>query len=158
VEAICLGLGAANVTTLEYGGIQSHHAKIRTLTPHEFRVRYQDETLGTFDVVVSHSSVEHSGLGRYGDALMPWGDILGMARAWCVTKTGGKLYLGLPTGMDAVHFNMHRVYGKIRWPLVTTNWQQMHGANHGEEEFLMNSTGKKIFGGTGFLFSKVQYS
>jgi hypothetical protein len=41
--------------------------------------------------IVTFSSVEHSGLGRYGDALNPWGDIIAIARAWCVTKQGGAL-------------------------------------------------------------------
>ena len=29
-----------------------------------------------FDAVVSFSSLEHSGLGRYGDAINPWADVL----------------------------------------------------------------------------------
>jgi hypothetical protein len=50
-----------------------------------------------FDAVVSHSSLEHSGLGRYGDPLNPWGDLVTMARAWCVAKPNeGKLLLGVP--------------------------------------------------------------
>lgn len=32
--------------------------------------------------VVSNGSTEHKGLGRYGDALNPWGDIISMATAW----------------------------------------------------------------------------
>ena len=35
-----------------------------------------------FDAVVSFSSIEHSGLGRYGDALNPWGDLIASAQAW----------------------------------------------------------------------------
>jgi hypothetical protein len=91
VEAICLGVGAGLVTTLEYGSINSTHPQVKTLTPAEFRKRYLAGTLGLFDVIVTHSSLEHSGLGRYGDALNPWGDILAVARAWCVTKPNGAL-------------------------------------------------------------------
>jgi hypothetical protein len=29
-------------------------------------------------------------LGRYGDALNPWGDILTIARAWCVSSPAAK--------------------------------------------------------------------
>ena len=34
-----------------------------------------------FDAVVTFSSVEHSGLGRYFDMINPWGDLLTMAKA-----------------------------------------------------------------------------
>ena len=62
--------------------------------------------------------------GRYGDALNPWGDILAAARAWCVTKPGGFFVLDLPGGgTDAIKFNANRIYGPLRWPLVTTNWK-----------------------------------
>ena len=62
--------------------------------------------------------------GRYGDALNPWGDLITTARAWCVTKSNGFLLLGLPGGSeDSIRYNAHRVYGKYRWPLITTNWK-----------------------------------
>jgi hypothetical protein len=154
IEAICLGLGASHVTTLEYGRINSMHPQVQTLTPGDFRDRYQKGTLAEFDVVVSHSSLEHSGLGRYGDSLNPWGDIIAVARAWCVTKSGGSMYLGLPTGKDDIIFNAHRVYGKARWPLMAVNWQQIDGESHTDEEFLIPQGLHVPDGGTGFLFTK----
>ncbi len=154
VEAICLGLGAAHVTTLEYGRINSTHPRVNAMTPDRFRTHYRDGTLGTFDVVISHSSLEHSGLGRYGDALNPWGDILAVARAWCVTKPGGLLYLGLPTAQDRILFNAHRLYGKVRWSLITANWQQIDADQHTHEELEVEKE-PNDFGGTGFLFRKV---
>eukprot|EP00541_Cyclophora_tenuis_P018576 CAMPEP_0116569474 /NCGR_PEP_ID=MMETSP0397-20121206/16328_1 /TAXON_ID=216820 /ORGANISM="Cyclophora tenuis, Strain ECT3854" /LENGTH=122 /DNA_ID=CAMNT_0004097071 /DNA_START=147 /DNA_END=518 /DNA_ORIENTATION=+ len=98
------------------------------MTPSEFRHQYnKDKSQLLFDVVVSFSSIEHSGLGRYGDALNPWGDILGTARARCVTKLGGYLALAVPTGQDTIHFNLHRLYGKNRYPLLAANWKQVDG-------------------------------
>ncbi len=41
---------------------------------------YVQGTLEKFDIMVSFSSLEHSGLGRYGDELNPWGDLITMAR------------------------------------------------------------------------------
>ncbi|CAG2233653.1 unnamed protein product [Mytilus edulis] len=75
-------------------------------------MRYLNNTLGTFDAIVTYSSIEHSGLGRYGDALNPWGDIIAIARAWCVTKIGGSLTIGIPYNDDheELVFNAHRVY------------------------------------------------
>ena len=140
LEAICLLLGAKEVVTLEYGKIVSSHPKIKTLTPVEFRKAYLSGKLGLFDTVASFSSIEHSGLGRYGDALNPWGDLLAIARSWCVTKPGGALVLGLPTGMDKVVMNAHRIYGAVRWPLVAANWIQVDSELHNASE-LSDSTG-----------------
>ena len=43
------------------------------------------------DFVVTYSSLEHSGLGRYGDKLNPAADLEAMAQAWCMLKPGGGL-------------------------------------------------------------------
>lgn len=61
------------------------------------------------------------------DALNPWGDLLAVARAHCVTAPGGLLGLGLmaPQRRDFVRFNGYRSYGPLRWPLITANWQQV---------------------------------
>jgi len=124
VEACVLEAGAAEVVTLEYGDIVSTHPKIKTMTPGVFRDRYHDGSLGLFDAVATFSSVEHSGLGRYGDALNPWGDVLEIARAWCVTKPGGSLTIAVPEdkNIDKVNWNAHRFFGKFRYPYLTTNW------------------------------------
>lgn len=74
VEAILLSLDVSHVTTLEYREIRSEHEKISTETPLSMREKFLHGKLPHFDGVVSYSSLEHSGLGRYGDALNPWGD------------------------------------------------------------------------------------
>ncbi|CAG2220379.1 unnamed protein product [Mytilus edulis] len=82
------------------------------MVPSEYRRTFLDKTLGLFDAVVSFSSIEHSGLGRYGDTLNPWGDLIVVARAWCVTKTNGSLVLGVLYDLngDYITFNAHRCY------------------------------------------------
>ncbi|XP_063399763.1 uncharacterized protein LOC134684409 [Mytilus trossulus] len=126
VEACVLEAGAREVFTLEYGSIKSEHPKVKTIVPLDFRMRYLNNTLGTFDAIVTFSSIEHSGLGRYGDALNPWGDIIAIARSWCVTKPGGSLTIGVQYNYDHeyLRFNADRWYGKIRYPYLTTNWKQ----------------------------------
>jgi hypothetical protein len=42
--------------------------------------------------------------------------------------------LGLPTGIDYVTVNAHRVYGKVRWPLITANWIQVDSNLHATSE------------------------
>jgi len=88
---------------------------------------YMRKVLPLFDAVVTFSSVEHSGLGRYGDALNPWGDLQAIARAWCVTKPRGELLIGVMTDMgnvDRIEFNAHRVYGPIMFSHLLANWKQ----------------------------------
>jgi len=131
VEATVLSAGAKTVVTLEYGRIQSEHPSIKTLTPPEFKSEFDSGSLGLFDAIVTFSSVEHSGLGRYGDALNPWGDVLEIARAHCVCKPLGSIVIGVPVapeygGTDALEFNAHRIYGNARWPYLASNWQQIY--------------------------------
>ncbi|VDI51824.1 Hypothetical predicted protein [Mytilus galloprovincialis] len=134
VEACALEAGASEVVTLEYGKIVSKHPKIKTMIPDHFRKSYLNQTLGRFDAIVSFSSIEHSGLGRYGDGLNPWGDIIAIARGWCVTKDEGSLIIGVQYSyeMDHIKFNAGRWYGKIRYPYLATNWKQ-HYRGHGRQ-------------------------
>ena len=67
-----------------------------------------------FDIAVSYSSIEHSGLVRYGDAPHPWGDLVTMAKVWCYIKDGGLAFIGIPTEKrDSLYYNAHR-YGTTK--------------------------------------------
>jgi SAM-dependent methyltransferase len=55
--------------------------------------------------------VEHIGLGRYGDALDPDGDLKAMNELKRVVKPGGNLLFVVPVGGQArILFNAHRIY------------------------------------------------
>ncbi len=41
-----------------------------------------------YDLAISYSSVEHAGLGRYGDPFNFYGDLMEMARLSCVVRPG----------------------------------------------------------------------
>jgi hypothetical protein len=155
LEAICLSLGASEVTTLEYTEIKSDHPKVKALTPSALRMQYASGGLQPFDIIATHSSIEHSGLGRYRDALNPWGDLLATARAWCLTKPGGYMYLGLPSGSDGIQYNAGRTYGVIRWPLITSNWKPVQfTVVLNETEFKPWPLQRGVGGGHGMLFQK----
>jgi len=153
-EAVALSAGARRVTTLEYRPIECDHPQVETLTVSELRDRYltaaaEEGRLPEFDVVVSHSSLEHSGLGRYGDPLDPWADLATMARAWCVaTPKTGQLLLGVPyldpapgeapgddggqgnenaAYGDQFVYNAHRIYSSARFPHLVANWGELEG-------------------------------
>ncbi|MDQ5962374.1 MAG: hypothetical protein QG653_181 [Patescibacteria group bacterium] len=55
-------------------------------------------------------TVEHVGLGRYGDPLDPNGDLKAVAELSRVTKKGGNLLFVVPIGKPKIEFNAHRIY------------------------------------------------
>lgn len=50
-----------------------------------------------YDLLVSFSGIEHSGLGRYGDPVNPDADIEAMAQIHRALAPGGYLLLAIPT-------------------------------------------------------------
>ena len=94
---------------------------------------HRSQRLEMFDVVLLlllSSSLEHAGLGLYGDALSPWGDVLAAAQARCRTKPGGYFGLAVPCNVDMIHFNAHRWYGRNPIPLMGANWIQHMFRSH----------------------------
>ena len=82
-----LELGAASVTTIEYNDIENNMKNVKIIKPSDVKRMWnagnsERERELNFDVVVTFSSIEHSGMGRYGDPLNPWGDLIASARAW----------------------------------------------------------------------------
>jgi hypothetical protein len=77
---------------------------------------------GQFDGVISISSFEHTGLGRYGDPIAPDGDLDAMANWLTVLPPQGVLFLEIPIGKDAVVFFRHRIYGRQRLPRLLHGW------------------------------------
>jgi SAM-dependent methyltransferase len=55
-------------------------------------------------------TIEHFGLGRYGDRIDPNGHVTGIANLHRVLKPGGTLYFSTPIGPQRIEFNAHRVF------------------------------------------------
>lgn len=55
-------------------------------------------------------TIEHFGLGRYGDAIDANGHQRGLAQLKSMVAPGGMLYLSTPMGPQRVEFNAHRVF------------------------------------------------
>ena len=55
-------------------------------------------------------TIEHIGLGRYGDPIDPDGDVKAIHELKRVTAKNGNLFLVTPVGKPKVHFNAHRIY------------------------------------------------
>eukprot|EP00474_Spongospora_subterranea_P009935 CRZ10393.1 hypothetical protein [Spongospora subterranea] len=122
VEAMALRAGSGPILTVEFGKIVSEHPMISTMVPKEFTEKFLNGAIKPFDYGISFSSLEHDGLGRYGDILNPIGDLQSMAKALSYIKPGGFFFLGLMNGDDSLAFNAHRVYGKIRMPKIMAGW------------------------------------
>ena len=55
-------------------------------------------------------SLEHFGLGRYGDPINPEGCFECFYNIQKKMKRGGELYISVPVGMERVEFNAHRIF------------------------------------------------
>ncbi|MDE7324008.1 MAG: DUF268 domain-containing protein [Lachnospiraceae bacterium] len=66
-----------------------------------------DESIGSMSALCS---LEHFGLGRYGDPIDPEACFKCFENIQKKLKKGGRLYLSLPIGKERVEFNAHRVF------------------------------------------------
>jgi len=55
-------------------------------------------------------SLEHIGLGRYGDSIDPFGDIKAAGELTRVIAKGGNLFIVVPIGKPRIIYNAHRIY------------------------------------------------
>lgn len=122
-EAALLKAEAAHVTTIEYMRIKTDHAKLTTLVPDEVTRQVLDGKLPQYDFAWSFSSLEHDGLGRYGDPINPTGDLESILKIRCLLKPGGFFFFSVPSGPDCLVWNAHRIYGKLRLSLIFPNWE-----------------------------------
>lgn len=123
-ESALLAAGAASVTTVEYMSITTDHPRLLYIHPFNLTAKYLRGHKGA-DFAWSYSSLEHDGLGRYGDPINPFADLESIYRIHCLLRPGGVLFLGFPVGPDALYWNAHRIYGPLRLYLVLSGWEVM---------------------------------
>ncbi|MCA9129987.1 MAG: DUF268 domain-containing protein [Planctomycetales bacterium] len=58
-------------------------------------------------------TIEHIGLGRYGDPLDPNGDQTALGELQRVLAPGGSLLIVVPVGRPRIQFNAHRIYDPV---------------------------------------------
>lgn len=134
VPLVLRHLRPQDTRVLDFGGFESllplslaalgHHVTVLDQRPYPFshpnlRAACRDifgELEGVqrdFDAVVSISTIEHLGLGGYGDVRRENGDRLGVERLWSLVRPGGRLLATVPAGAAAVHGG-YRVYDRAR--------------------------------------------
>ena len=118
LELLCCLFGAAEVTTVEYREIHWDGelrcpTPVRTITWDSY-LQELPQHEQAYDMILSYSSIEHSGLGRYGDRFMPLGDLYTFLLMSRCMAPHGMCAVAVPVGQDLTHFNAHRIYGVTR--------------------------------------------
>jgi hypothetical protein len=85
---------------LNLSNLTSHPANLSKL-------HFESESIESLSCM---HTVEHVGLGRYGDAIDPEGDVGAAHELARVVKKGGSLLFVVPIGKPKIQFNAHRVY------------------------------------------------
>lgn len=75
------------------------------------------DELGSHPSVSCLHTIEHIGLGRYGDTFDPGGHLKAVCALCSLLANQGTLYLSFPIGKKAIEFNAHRV---ISWDEIST--------------------------------------
>jgi len=107
VECLLLHFNAESVTTLDYITPECNY-KINTLSMDNYKKEMK------YDVIVSFSSLEHDGLGRYGDPINPNGDIDACTEAYTMLNDDGYFICGIPIGNGVIQGNYHRIFNEKR--------------------------------------------
>lgn len=129
IEAIGVDLGCSKIVTLDYTRSIYEYPDMEWFHVND----YLDEAMEShqlehFDTIASFSSLEHAGLGRYGDPINPNGDIEAVRQIHCMLKPDGLFFLSLPTNDDGsshIEYNAHRVYGKARLDILFEGWRYL---------------------------------
>ena len=93
------------------------------------------------DSVSCLHTIEHFGLGRYGDPLDPNGHLKGIEQLKRMVAPSGLLYLSTPIGPQRVEFNAHRVFAPetlLSW--FPDGWQIERCAVMNEDHQITEST------------------
>ena len=120
---------------LHHNGVRSPTMTVDYNQPISLDKRMTTEMMGVmlegdsqFDVIVSYSSIEHDGQGRYGDPLDPDGDLAAMKECWLKVAPGGFFILHIPFSGDAndqFWWYSQRTYGASRIGLLIRGWQYL---------------------------------
>jgi hypothetical protein len=84
---------------------------VQNIVFHQFDLTKPDaDWLSCSDSVSCLHTLEHIGLGRYGDPIMVDGHARGFQALQSMLKPRGTLYLSVPIGKQRIDFNAHRVF------------------------------------------------
>ena len=86
-------------------------------------------------------TIEHIGLGRYGDPIDPKADITAIEELKRIVKRGGSLFIVVPIGSPSIQFNAHRIYS---FDIINNMFQEFELSNFSlicdNQEFIENAS------------------
>lgn len=119
IEAILYGRGCRRIASIDLHPAVSEIEGVRSL---DYRALARSDA-GRPDILIAYSTVEHIGLGRYGDAEDPEGDVTWMRdfaqRRLC---PGQYFLLAVPLGEGDSTCDAHRIYGPDRLARLLAGW------------------------------------
>lgn len=137
---------AAARTVLDFGGVESllpvtlaalgYRVTVWDQRPYAFAhpllsgvrrdiLNGASDDMGPYDLVISISTIEHLGLGSYGDVTMEDADVKGAATLWSLVARGGRMIATVPAGRAVLHRGF-RVYDEDRLRRVFRNATGVH--------------------------------
>lgn len=134
LEGGLVAYGAKKVITVEYNPIESSFEKVSSIHPFDLAEKFVQSDIADIeshqvDFIYTFSSLEHDGLGRYGDPMNPYADLESIARAHCMLKKDGILFLAFGIGPDYI-INANRIYGKLRLSMILPMWEPIDIINN----------------------------
>ena len=147
IECLALHFNAKCVTTLDYIAPECSY-KINTLSMDNYNKEMK------YDVIISFSSLEHDGLGRYGDPINPNGDIDTCIEAYSMLNKNGYFICGIPIGDGCIEGNFHRIYNKKRINKLFSLFLYIECVNYQTLDNKLNFTGTNWQNQPIFIYKK----
>ncbi len=95
IEAMSYEYNASQIITLDYTRKKWHDPKLTWYHVNDYLEEAMNkQEIELIDNAATFSSIEHSGLGRFGDPLNPDGDLDVMKQVHCMLKPGGIFIVG----------------------------------------------------------------
>ena len=96
---------------IEVFDIRELNSKVKNISFKRADLMQLPEEMADYcDSISALHSIEHFGLGRYGDPVDYFGHIKAIENIYKILQTGGKFYFSVPIGSQRIEFNAHRVF------------------------------------------------
>lgn len=91
----------------DYRPAQIELSKLSSMHADLLKLPFESDSIHSISCM---HTIEHVGLGRYGDPIDSKGDIKAINEIKRVVKTGGDILFVTPVGIPKIQFNAHRIY------------------------------------------------
>jgi hypothetical protein len=96
---------------IEILDIREQHSKVSNVKYRKADLMQLPQDMVDYcDSISALHSIEHFGLGRYGDPIDYFGYIKALENISKILQVGGKFYFSVPIGSQRIEFNAHRVF------------------------------------------------